>query len=314
MKPLELESQGSPKVLDNSKISAFELCPRLYFLRYELHLTQPTVSPALAFGKAFHRGVEAFLLSGGNMEAAQGAALAALEAELEGKEAPLDYRLDPSNLSLALSYYIAQGLPEIRGLARSIECEVSLALPAKEDPEWVFGGRADLVLENYAGELIVIDLKTTSWSLNSGGWSSKLLTDVQLQMYAWLLEATKQRRVAAGAYSILYIYARARKDGSYSSPNLETSFLPVALTESHKERAKWRAVNALQGIKASSFPCNFSACQQWNRVCQFHPLCERFWNEDPRENSSAILEIAQALGYIQEEWNPLEPEAPKEGG
>ena len=245
------------------------------------------------------------------MEAAQGAALAALEAELEDKDAPLDYRLDPSILNLALSYYVAQALPEIQGLARSMEVEVSLALPAKGDPKWVFGGRADMVLENYAGELIIIDLKTTSWSLNSGGWSSKLLTDVQLQMYAWLLEEIQQKRVSSGAYSILYIYARARKDGSFSSPNLETAFLPVALTESHKERAKWRAQNALRSILRSSFPCNFSACQQWNRICQFHPLCERFWNSDPREDSPIILEVAQALGYIQEEWNPLEPQAPK---
>jgi len=295
------------KWLDNSKVSAFETCPRLYFLRYCLHLSaEKSLSPALLFGKAFHSACEHFF-KGLDEDTAIETGLEVLVNSVDRVDefSRDDWRLDEESFARSCLYFFSHTGREIKSLAEVLETEMKIEL---KDPEtdYSYLGRIDLFMKSKTGLFSVIDIKTTSMSITQG-WTQKLLVDTQIQGYAYLVERSKDLPVFSGAYAILSARRSRLKSGALS-PNMtiDSSFLPLALSSDHLRRAEWRFKKTAQAIETSSFPCNFSSCLHYSKVCQFHPLCERYWAEDVREKEEEIKEVALSSGYSIEKWHPFD--------
>lgn len=305
------------KWLDNTKMSAFERCPREFFLRHVLMLTKESEgSVATEFGKAFHKTLELYFSGTPTEEAIQQGALHLQESVSRLLEAGHervfdDPRADIDTFIRAVQHFLTAGAGmELRSMTKSAKCELKLTLT---DGDWSLLGRIDMLAETHAGQNLLVDFKTTAWGLR--GWGNRLITDTQLQTYALIAVSTLVvDTVHAGAYAVLYVNRRKLASGQWS-PNisLDSALFPLALTHDHLKRAEHRFRLCREQIQRAyesmHFPCIWSSCGRLGSgVCQFHPLCERFWSSDLRSELQHIYEVAFSLGYIQHRWHPFEDE------
>jgi len=306
------------KWLDNTKIASLERCPREFFLRHVLFLTKESEgSVATEFGKAFHLALDLFFTGTPKEEAINKACLKLQESiacliEAGNERVYEDGRADLDTLVRALHYFLTAGAgSELAGLLKSCKTELKLSF---KDPEtgWSLLGRIDLLGETHSGSVLLVDFKTTGWSIKN--WGNKLITDTQLQTYAFISTATAVvRNVDAGAYAVLQVQRRRLKSGALS-PNvtLDSALLPIALTTDHLLRAEERFKRAVRLIeefaRANSFDCVWSSCNRLHGICQFHPLCERFWRAplSKTEVVEELEEVAYSLGFVKHRWYPFE--------
>ena len=305
------------KWVDNSKISCLERCPREFFLRYILHLTIERPSIAIAYGKAMHTVIEKAVLQS-NISQSKKIALEmwdyTLQEEVQqmGGEIPYDdFRAEPSTGRLALEHLFSPdgALYELMNMKSSVkEVELKIDIPIIMD--WRFHGRADIVLEYKSGVLGLVDIKTTGWKIES--WGQKILVDVQLHGYGYGLKEMGFD-INSGAYMVLQSNRRKLKSGAWiNSPTIKSGIFPVAVTEDHLSRVRDRMIKAVIQIEGREdrclWECIWSSCQKLSGICQFHPLCERYWNVNGYsldKEKEDILDMALSLGYIQHEWHPF---------
>lgn len=304
--------------LDNTKMGTFERCPREFFMRHVLFLTRHSEgSVATEFGKAFHTALEHFFSGKSKDEAIQLGALQLQESlsrliEAGDERVYEDGRSDIDTFVRAVQYFLSSGAGmELSSITKSAQCELKLTLV--DESGWELLGRIDMLVETHSGQIMIVDFKTTGWNIKS--YAQKILTDTQLQTYALIVQETAvAKTVNAGAYAVLYVNRKKLKSGHFSPTiSLDSALLPLALTQDHLERARSRFKLSVQNIERAwetkSFPCVWSQCGRINGICQFHPLCERFWKADLSKNSvEQIFEVAFSLGYIQHRWHPFEDE------
>ena len=312
------------KWLDNTKIGTFERCPREFFLRHVLFLTRHSEgSVATEFGKAFHSALELFFSGKPVEEAIQLGALKLQEslsrlAESGNERVYEDGRADIDTFVRALQYFLNSGAGrELSSLIKDAKCELKLRLVDKSG--WELLGRIDLLAETHSGQIMIVDFKTTGWSIKS--YAQKILTDTQLQTYALIVKETAvARTVHAGAYAVLYVKRARLKSGQLSpSISLDSALLPLALTQDHLDRALARFRSAREEIERAysrmHFPCIWSQCQRIAGICQFHPLCERFWRTElTPQNIEHIYEVAFGLDFVQHRWHPFEDDLEMSNG
>lgn len=319
------------KWIDNSKANAFERCPREFLLRYHLDLAQPNQDTLiLDYGKAFHSGVECFfkavfqdgLAESQALEMATEVAVRQLNealqrlAELGAESLYTDPRANPDLLVRALTYFLTSGAGrDIKVMSQQVLAELKLAANLAE-PDWQALGRIDLLIQSHTGDWIVIDVKTTRWSIRD--WNRKALVDTQLSTYGWIAVATATApAVTAGAYAVCRADQRLLKSGAWSpSISLDSELVPVALTVSRLQATEARfnriasrlsslgvGISDTHEIPVREFPCHWSACQRLGGICQFAQLCELTWDVG---NTADILETAERLGYEAQPWHPFD--------
>ncbi len=304
--------------IDNSKIGCLERCPREFYLRYGLHLTREVPSSAIAFGKAMHEVIENALKEHDNIkdiveycEAVWEQTLMKYIVEIGIEVDYEDYRLEPSTGLLALSELFMNGAgKDLLGLKDEVlNTEMELSFKVLQNFE--FRGKADIVLRTKAGTNMLVDIKTTGWKMES--WAEKATVDCQLHSYALALDKMNLK-VHSGAYLVVQTNRRRLSSGAWSNkPTLKSALFPIAVTEDYKERMLRRIERAVIKItgraKMYLFEPVWSQCQRLSGVCQFHPLCERYWRYngiDLQSIEPELLEVALSLGYRQEEWNPFD--------
>jgi len=306
------------KWIDNSKVSTLESCPREFYLRYVLHLTKTKATTAQAFGTAIHIAIQKAIAETLDPPQALEKALDIWEPTLIEAMQPVletsheedlidDYRYEPSTGVLALMhlfspegalYSMLQWAEKIIGTELQLRCPLPLG--------WEFLGPADIVIKTTSGDISLVDIKTTGWNLEV--WATKAQADIQLHGYSYALQKGHSITPNSCAYLVLQVNRRMLKSGAWSDkPTLKSQIFPTAVTQNHLDRIADRlhhAVLQIEGRKLSnSWPCIWSSCLRFNRLCQFFPLCERFWKDF---NPEAILETALSLGYIQNRWHPFE--------
>lgn len=316
------------KWLDNSKMGAFERCPREFFLRYVLHLQKPQEKGqiALLFGKAFHIGCEEFFKARNSglspeksLEVSISKAIEEFQTFLsqfsienpQSEELLEDPRADVDFLARTLSFFFTAGTgKELSDMTRRALTELLIEWKP-QNSEWKLLGRVDLIIETLSQSTILIDFKTTRYSI-SRNWSEKSQTDVQLSTYCLLaLKVLVVQKIDAVAYAVVQADRRRLKNGRWSPTiTLKSELFPLAMTQDHIERAEYRfsrIVNSVdtsaQDPKPQSFPPVFGSCQRLKGICQFFPLCELTWKSQTWDD---VLEIAERLGYIQSRWHPFE--------
>ena len=316
------------KWLDNSKMGAFERCPREFLLRYILHLDKKTEKGqvALAFGKAFHYGCEIYFQNiphDDRQQVLQTAISKATEqlqqtlselASIGSEEIYSDPRADIDFLARTLSYFFTSGAgKELSDMTLEAKPEVHMEWE-HEDTGWKLVGKADLILQTLSKSTIVIDFKTTRWTIKTQ-WGTKAQTDTQLSTYCLLAKTTGLvNNIDAVAYAVIRADRRQLKNGQWSpSITLESDFFPVAITQDHLDRALFRFIRIVNSVDTSdlenpepkSFPPVFSSCQRLGGNCKFFPLCELTWKSEDIEE---IREVALRLDYKEDRWHPFEQE------
>jgi len=297
------------KWIDNSQISTYERCPREWYLRYHLGLKKPTYKGLVAqeFGKAFHRAIELFFKSHSVEECIE-IAVSEFQETLNDlsvknpteeflQELYEDPRADVDLLSRTIGYFLTEGVgKQIKDMTLKAHPEVLLSV---YDPRTQFHliGRIDLIIETFGESKLMVDIKTTRYSIQQN-WTVKAQTDTQLGF------------INAVSYAVLRVDRRKLKSGVWSPKiTLESDFFPVAITRTEIQKALFRfrmvasEINSKDLDDPMNFPCRFTSCQRFNSACQFHPLCQITWNSRDKQE---IQETAQRLELIIEQWSPAQ--------
>jgi len=303
------------KWLDNSKINALERCPRQFYYRYILDLTKPSekTTIATAFGKAIHRTLEKSVLSS-SLEEARTLALESFpsllleELAMTSSEERDDPRAEPSTGLLLLEDFFSpsgagSSLFNLKDEVLAVETEVEV--PAFYG--YTFKAMADILLRLKTGETCLVDIKTTRWRVDR--YALQAVADTQLHSYAWALGRSSFGQPSSAMYLVLKVDRRRLRSGIWSNTvSTDTAIFPLALTKNHidqmEDRIRRAALEIEGRLLARDFQCRFGSCLSWNSVCQFQPLCERFWKELPLDDQE-VKEIAFSLGFEEEEWIPF---------
>ena len=303
--------------IDNSKAGQLERCPRAFWFRYVAHLTQAQENAKILFGKsvhfAFEQAFDQLMLGENNSKT-----LLDIFTEsgiyywstrlrnLDSFEAMETYFDNDSFHHIANKWFseIWQFLaPQIEHVCGT-ELIVKVPLPEPAN-DWTYICRADLVFQDVSKNLCLIDHKTTGWSLT--GTINSLEADTQLPSYCMAL-SQKYNKPVSLAYLNLIQYSRRRlKSGDWSKPTQNNQLAPVVISPTRLEMMLYRYISCAKEIErrteTNNWTCQPSACSLRGRVCQFLPLCDRFWKEDPCDEH---VQQALHLGYRVEEWKPFE--------
>ena len=297
--------------IDHSKILALRRCPREFYLNYKVNLTrlEDRATIAQGFGKAVHKALQQAFREE-TLEAARQKALEVFPLELQAELSLLnepdleDPRADISTGLSLIDQGFGQAVKDLFNMKEEV-IGTEMELEADLDFGWKLLCPADLVLRLRSGQLMLVDIKTTRWRLDS--WGSKIVADTQLHLYAYALSKVLEQPDSA-AYLVLKFDRRRLRSGAWS-PNVsvDSALFPVAVTEQWLRRIEAWAKEAVLEIEGRSavnqWECDWGSCIRYSYLCQFHPLCERFWDRLP--SVEELKEVAFGLGYIEQEWHPF---------
>jgi hypothetical protein len=179
--------EGS-RLLTHSAEAAYKLCPRKYYLGYQLGLRPSFQSDALRLGSAFHLGLES-LKAGEGLEAG----VASIRASYGDHErSPYltdeDYRTEEEiACTLVRGYHVRWGsdpIVEYVAVEQSFDLPIVNPLTRRETPLFRTGGKIDGIARLPDGRLALIEHKTTSDSIEpeSDYWR-RLMMDGQVSRY-----------------------------------------------------------------------------------------------------------------------------------
>ncbi len=201
--------------LDNSRLTEWKRCPRMYFFHYHNHLVQDKLQPALDFGTCWHAAMDA-VYDGFFNKGLRGAELAKLgmqafnaswvtlgwpleisiadEAEYKGRT--------PGTALEMLHNYVSKRTPWLETL-ELVAIEKSFAVPIDpDDPSRVYVGRLDKVIKEN-GRYWGIEHKTSSLFSKADGiqksWSNDFEIDSQVDGYSFAMR-TMFKEKSMGIY------------------------------------------------------------------------------------------------------------------
>ena len=303
--------------IDNSKAGALERCPRHFWFRYVAHLTQFQENPKILFGKSIHFAFEQMF---DQLMLGENDVQFLLEVFTESGILYWNHcveKLDP--YAAAETYFSSDSFhhianawlsevweflaPQIAGVCGT---ELITFCPLPEPAEdWTYICRADLVFQDISGNLCLIDHKTTGWSPTMA--LRTLEADTQLPSYCMALSQKFSKPVSLAYLNLIQYNRRVLKSGNWSKPTLNCQLAPVVVSPSRLEMMLYRYVACAKELEkrkeTNNWSCQPSACSFRGGICEFLPLCERFWKEDPCESH---IEQAFHLGFRIEEWKPFE--------
>ena len=186
-----------PKVLDNTMVSAYKACPRMFFREYLEHWKPKTPSVHLHAGKAYAKGLEVarkgYYEKGLSPDDAIAEGLGALLTAYGSFECPPDSAKSAERTAGAFEYYFTQypfetdaATPYIlpsgsRAIEFSFAEPLGVAHPETGDPI-IYCGRMDGLMD-YSGGLFGLDDKTTSQL--GASWAKQWDLRAQFTGYCW---------------------------------------------------------------------------------------------------------------------------------
>lgn len=282
--PQELEPTPEPvpqsftqitRAVDNSSLSEFDACERAYFYNYVMARTKNTKSAALGYGSAWHKGLEVYYATGGDVDAA----LAAMAALWQDPADPSDYRTLDRCQSALKSYinhwgdYDAEaktwgktvGMPD----TPCIELGAEVWWPGGLHP---YAVKIDRIVE-HNGLVFVEDHKTTS-QLGATYFQQYTLSN-QMLGYVWVAQQLLERPVAGiriNAHGILKSQNKfERQVIHYSQETLKEWAANFNVRVARLARAFDLDPNR-EGL-LEAWPRNYNACVRKYHTCQFIDVC-----------------------------------------
>lgn len=263
----------------------FQECPRKFFLSYVKRLRPKHTAPALISGAAFHEGMAIFYTTGSVKKA-----IKRLQEEFDERKAEyedIDYYVkDRARFADMLESYCEQvGKIDLKnykvvGVEMPIDVRNPYVLDKKGRP-MLITVRLDLLLENKAGELLIVDHKTTQFS--KFVMEKSVLMGDQATAYICATQQAYPDRTVIGLQPNIIYWHRNSNDVEKID-----HYRPQIAFRSKKEIDQW-----LQGMasvmtdisqrvmsytdKTHSeymlFPRNTGACMNYAKPCPFYDIC-----------------------------------------
>jgi hypothetical protein len=293
--PLELFAEPAPPAVEPRRLpllsttaaGKYRRCPRLYYFEQRLRVRPLYTPAALRFGSTMHLGLEAWLRSGLDLQAAWSAIDAAESDPFEAARAR----------ALMSGYHTRWKDAPVKVLHVEARFDAPLVNPATGAPSTSrgFTGRLDAVVE-WEGRPWIVEHKTTGQDIDDAAYWSAVRLSAQVGDY--LAGARALGIEPAGViYDVLHtpghrplkqnqknardetpeeFFARickdiAKKPGGYYARRTE-----VRLADELREAAAdlWAAHKDIQRAERSGvWPRNTGACRVGRSLCAFVPVC-----------------------------------------
>lgn len=294
-------------VLDSSKLSTFQDCPRKFFYRYLLGWESEDPSIHLVFGSAWHEAMEVLFEDGPDysneriMEAYSRLESVyresfPVEAEDESREPKT-----PQNALDALVSYSERYTP--RDTFTTNYVEVAGTVPITRDKLIHF--KIDVVVEKDNGDIWIIDHKTTG--RKSRSWQEKW--DLVIQPWAYI-------HAAMQLWGVDRVQGMLINGTVFRKTDNEHVRMKVRKTMEDMQVGMWEARHWIQQLdwnmkeleKSSpddnvmqAFPRNPASCCKFG--CQYPEFCKNWANPLARANFDE-----PPIGFEKEFWDPRERE------
>lgn len=286
---------------DNTSLSLYKTCPRLYYYTIVEGWKHPRAAPPLLWGGAWHKVLETYegaLAQGAEREPALRAAVReafALSAEPWCEDDTSRTRL---TLVRSLVWYAKQYendpfrtyvLPSGRPAT-----ELSFRFPLQVSPDdssdpYIYCGHIDR-LTLFSGGVYVMERKHTTASISASFWN-KYAYSAQVIGYS-----------VAGNIVLPEPLSGVVIDAAQVQVNSST-FSRRALMRTAYQMEEWLEDTATwikrveQSARSNSWPHNQESCWRFGRECLFLSVCSA--------HAAARQSLLKA-NFIQQRWNPLE--------
>lgn len=181
-------STGRVHLLTSSRLATWQRCPRAHHYRYEAGIISvDRTSPALTFGTAIHKGLEAWWLT---IQA--GDPGRALSGALEAAEASLGHEADPYDLSRLLAMLCAYDArwqswacgTEVLAVEAAFEYELANPVTGEIAQTWRVAGKIDALIRLADGRVAILEHKTRTGDAGAGSdYRRRLTLDPQISTY-----------------------------------------------------------------------------------------------------------------------------------
>lgn len=304
---------AAPNLFSASRGKAARSCRRLHHLRYGQGWRSVDVARQLRFGTLVHQALEAWWKAkqaGAGVDVWLEAALEALA--VNGRDVDPVARVKARVLVVA--YHFRWCAEDFEVLGVELQFEGPLVNPATGRPSktWRLAGKLDVLVRTPAGEVLVVEHKTTTEDIEEGGtYWKRLRLDSQVSIY---FEGGRLlgHQVAACLYDVLRVPRHELKEATppearkytkegrlYATQRLEAETLEAfeaRVTEEvasrpadflargtvvrlEAERAEglvdvWDLAQSLtEEARKGRHPRTPEACFTWGRPCEFWGVC-----------------------------------------
>lgn len=315
-------------LFDNSRISSFKSCPRMYLFEHVYHWRPEEKSVALTFGTAWHAAQDAIWRSATALakpdkttkRAIVDSAYEAFVTAWTADGLPPPDELSPDDLEQLsprtpqIAREMFHGYIDAREHIFSdpsfavLAIEQPFAVPlSPDDPTLFYVGRLDKIFE-YRKQVLVGEHKTTTSYKKGGPFRSDFIdgfaVSAQIDGYVYALKHQYRER-AAGVWIDAALVHKTEHAGF--------RFLPESRSDEHLDSWLWEThhwIDSIQGNIAAlreraadsteylaAFPRNTNSCLQYGR-CKFLDICRVVANP-------ARLD-GPPMGYKIDPWSPFD--------
>lgn len=305
-------------VLNNSRAAAFRRCPRLHYYSYELGYVRLEKAEALQTGTRFHTSLEAWWKAKASGADALEAALAALEPVDDPYE-----QVRQEALIKGYHCRWGNEPIEVLAVEMQFEAPLRHPISVEEHPEFILSGTIDALCRTKEGRVLVVEHKTTSQDFSAGSYYwEKLLLNAQVNQYLAAGQAIGvqidgclydvigkgpdiQPKLATPIEQRKYtkegrLYAKQR-DTDEPIEEFEARLIKAITDTPEKFFGRgevvrlgdelesalfdvWDIANLItEARKKARWPRNPDACFQFNRACDFWPVCAHGENLENEE-------------------------------
>ena len=300
------------KFYDNTQISSFKTCPRLYYLRHVRHLVPEGLAPALAFGLAWHEAMdivwemlndshspdETLKPAMQNWKKSWEASGFKFDLEMAERE-KLGFRT-PGVAAEMLVNYMNHRLDFIQSI-EIIAIEPPFAVDLYEDENTVnYIGRMDKVVKHREHGKLIIEHKTTSAYAKASGFRTDYIT-------SW----SPNSQVDGYAHAGHMYYGDMRGvwiDAALVHKTVHNKFRFIPIDRQFAQLDVWLHetrdwIKRIEDEKAKSetspyggFPKNTGSCSMY-AGCAYRDICKFVAQPRDRDDFS---------GYKVSKWEPFD--------
>ena len=310
------------KFYDNTRISAFRVCPRMFFYRHVKHWVPERLSPALVFGGGWHEMMDVVwdrIANNPEMDAEDIAKLsfkAFLDYWAERGMTPIDEMDEDEVERLGARHpmnayeMVYNYIDERRALLSSselklLEIEIPFAVPLDPNNAQLFYvGRLDKVF-SFRGSVYVGEHKTTSEYKKDGPFRDSFIDSFspnsQVDGYAF-----------AGHIKYGELFKGIWIDAALVHKQIHDAFklIPIERLDSQLDAWLWETIYQVRQIEANkeqcstldpndkylaAFPKNTSSCSMYGG-CTYRDVCRMIANPLGRDAPN---------GFKEEPWSPF---------
>lgn len=298
------------KVVDSSKIQAFQGCPRGFFFSHVLGLEPEQSNVHLDFGSAWHDAMETLLLQGYGKKAVAEAYLNFMEIYREAFPDPItDQDRAPKNPEYAykaLEMYVEQYASDNFDV---LYTETAGLVPISEERELAV--KLDSILrDRNTGEILSMEHKTTG--RNSSAWRNKWSYMLQVESYTHLLYSLFPEEDVGKVLINGSVFTKSRTWDGVRIPVYKTKEQMAAFLWNVNhwiDKMQWHfeqlaTMDRTQAVMPA-FPINCSSCSKFG--CNWDGLCSAFPNPVKRFTyiEDGEIKVDPPAGYTVDFWDPL---------